>query len=60
MTCVYCGGKTKVTDCASSSDEVIRRRKCLDCGKVFYTAERDISLNKGRKLLDEYKNKKSS
>lgn len=60
MTCLYCGGKTKVIDCATSPEEVIRRRKCLECGKVFYTAERDISLNEGPKLLQEYKIKKLS
>jgi len=60
MTCLCCGGKTKVMDSGSSTEEVIRRRKCLECGKLFFTAERDISLNEGRKLLEEYKKKKVS
>lgn len=58
MTCLYCGGSTKVIESRSSTEEVIRRRKCLDCGKLFYTAERDIDYKEGVKLLYEYaKNK---
>jgi transcriptional regulator NrdR family protein len=57
MTCLYCGGKTKVIDTGRSTEEVIRRRKCLECGKLFFTAERDISYNEGRRLLEEYKGK---
>jgi transcriptional regulator NrdR family protein len=58
MTCLYCGGKTKVMDSASSTEEVVRRRKCLECGKLFFTVERDISTNEGRRLLFEYKQQK--
>lgn len=64
MTCLYCGGKTKVVESRNSVEEVIRRRKCLECGKLLYTAERDIDYKEGAKLLYEYslrnKNKKHS
>ena len=64
MTCLYCGGPTRVIDCRRSPEEVVRRRKCRDCGKLFYTAERDISYNEGKRLMNEFlqdtKNKKLS
>jgi transcriptional regulator NrdR family protein len=55
MTCLYCGGPTKVIESRGSSEEVIRRRKCLKCRKLFYTAERDISYNEGKRLMYEYR-----
>lgn len=54
MTCVYCGEKTTVEDTKKAPDEIIRRRKCLGCGKIFYTAERDIDSKLGRKLMYQY------
>ena len=49
MTCERCGGDTKVTYSkkerrepvpGSAIDLVRRRRKCLKCGKPFFTRER--------------------
>ena len=49
MTCKRCGGDTKVTYSkkerrepvpGSAIDLVRRRRKCLRCGKPFFTRER--------------------
>ena len=39
MTCKRCGGKTSVVDSAGEDDFVLRRRKCKDCGKWFFTRE---------------------
>lgn len=39
MKCVKCGGKTMVVDSAGEDDFVLRRRKCKDCGKWFFTQE---------------------
>ena len=40
MLCSECNGGTKVCDTAAEYNAVYRRRKCLSCGKTFYTAER--------------------
>lgn len=37
--CVCCDGKTKVVQTRSESDKVIRKIKCLQCNKMFYTQE---------------------
>jgi transcriptional repressor NrdR len=41
MVCIHCGGKTKVVNSRrqSRSNQVWRRRQCLDCGAVFSTRE---------------------
>lgn len=39
MDCIDCGGKTKVTNSTKYQGLVYRTRKCLDCGKIFGTAE---------------------
>lgn len=39
MVCPKCGGKTKVTDSSPTEKKVYRRRKCVECGHVFATAE---------------------
>lgn len=39
MTCLICEGKVGVEYCLSEADSVIRRRKCRECGYVFYTSE---------------------
>ena len=58
MTCPFCGGKAKVVDSASNTEEVVRKRKCLDCGKLNFTTERDIEAWKGADFINEYKYKK--
>ena len=47
MKCTKCDGDTKVTDLVhnSSSNEVYRRRKCINCGNVFYTTEFEVERN---------------
>ena len=55
MNCPYCGEATKVMETGTGQDEIIRRRKCLSCGKLFHTVERDIDYKEGSKLLREYK-----
>lgn len=39
MRCKKCKGKTRVVDSRATSDEVIRRRVCTDCGCQCYTRE---------------------
>lgn len=41
MKCIYCkDGETTVYDSASTDKVVLRRRRCLSCGKRFFTEER--------------------
>ena len=39
MKCTECGGKTKVLESGLWEDGFHRRRKCMKCGKEFYTSE---------------------
>ena len=39
MTCPVCGGKTKVIDSKSDCESIHRKKRCDDCGHIFYTAE---------------------
>lgn len=39
MKCTECGHKTKVIESGLWKDSFHRKRKCLKCGKVFYTSE---------------------
>lgn len=39
MTCPICGGKTKVDETVSNTEEIYRRRECKECGYTFYTTE---------------------
>jgi len=42
MECIYCGNdKAYVVDTRSCSGCVIRKRKCKECGKSFYTKEEE-------------------
>ena len=56
MYCVICldsketEEKTKVEESRKYGDTVYRRRRCLTCGKVFYTKEKEVD-NTGIKYL---------
>lgn len=39
MTCIRCGGNTKVIDSSYLVDRVTRKRKCKSCEYVFSTEE---------------------
>ena len=39
MFCPKCNAKTKVIDSRICEEEVFRRRKCNECGYIFYTEE---------------------
>lgn len=58
MICLKCEGDTQVVDTGSSSDEIVRRRKCKKCGYQFYTVERVADMKYPQALLAEYKTKK--
>lgn len=41
MRCPVCAGKLKTVMTRSDCEMVFRRKKCLDCGYVAYTAEEE-------------------
>ena len=56
MTCINCGGKTKVVNVAKDTDEKIRLRECTVCKTRFYTAERIIDFNEGHVAVNQIRN----
>lgn len=43
MLCMNCNSKTKVIDTALlNCNCIVRRRKCKECSKIFYTIEEYI------------------
>ena len=40
MNCPYCGGDSSVRCTRTSSDKILRYRRCKECGSVFYTEEK--------------------
>ena len=42
MTCIFCGGDTKVIESAGTSEFIIRKRQCKECKGVYYTKETDF------------------
>lgn len=57
MYCVKClenndkEEKTKVLESRKYGDSVYRCRRCLTCGKVFYTEEKEVIENTGLKYI---------
>lgn len=39
MNCKSCNAKTKVTSTEHYKNMILRRRVCINCGKVIYTVE---------------------
>ena len=55
MRCPTCKGKLRTVDTIPCSDNSIyRRKRCLECGCLFYTIEFEIERNdKCRKEINE-------
>lgn len=53
MTCPMCNSNTKVTYTYDNDDNIIRDRKCRNCGYKFRTVETDediyLRLEKGKR-----------
>ena len=47
MTCPMCEGKTTVVYTLPDADSVIRKRKCLECGYMFFTSEVEDAAAQG-------------
>lgn len=53
MNCPVCGGDNKVICSRKNCESICRRRKCLDCGHIFYTTELEMkSSNRDFHVLD--------
>lgn len=56
MTCPVCGAETKVMCCRKDCESVVRRRKCVECGYVFYTQELEVDGATYSEMEKDYKN----
>ena len=54
MTCPVCGGKSAVVRSYADNESVQRKRKCLGCGHLFYTSERESDGSEYKKMDYEY------
>lgn len=57
MTCPVCGGEVEVNKSYSDCETVARKRKCVECGYVFYTEEVETD-EKCFRDLEQIHNKK--
>ena len=46
MTCPECNGYSKVVDNVEINGTMHRKRKCIDCGHNFYTAEIEVNYKR--------------
>lgn len=54
MLCPKCKGKVTIKNTVTnSSNETYRKRKCLECGNVFYTCEFEVDNNE--EFLEEFR-----
>ena len=53
--CEVCGQDTTVFVTYSESDTVVRQRKCVSCGHIFYTQEIDMSKEDAKKFISDYR-----
>lgn len=44
MICSLCSGKLKVVDTRNikKDNSIIRRKRCINCGALYYTKEKEI------------------
>ena len=45
MTCPVCGGSVTAVDTAHTCEETYRRRKCKECGHIFFTTESELKTS---------------
>ena len=59
IPCPVCNGKSKVNRSVQDDADVVRRRRCLACGYVFYTTEADCDATYARPLFRALESKRS-
>jgi transcriptional regulator NrdR family protein len=68
MICEDCGGKMRVMETRTvNKSMIVRRRKCIKCGKLMHTFEKPDKTGKARRAItiyrrvtDEYEDRKSN
>ena len=58
MKCTICGERTRVVSTINNTDdfEIYRERKCLGCGRRYFTSEFEVDNDKDfRKLWQKYR-----
>ncbi len=47
MICPKCNGKLKVVDTRNikKDNSIIRRKRCLSCGALYYTKEKEVEYS---------------
>ena len=60
MNCKKCGGRIQARHTVTEGNSVFRIRHCLECGKVFYTEEKECSSFVFHSAYSRYRNKKKN
>ena len=45
MVCPKCSGKVRVIDNVRVDNDIYRKRRCVDCNRVFFTAEFEVEYD---------------
>jgi transcriptional regulator NrdR family protein len=53
MRCSKCGWQAKVMDSRTSGILTVRRYKCRNCGRIFFTKERGVDYEVGKSALQK-------
>lgn len=53
MKCPYCYEKARAILTKHADDYTVRLYRCTVCQSRFYTEESDVSLNRGKELMEE-------
>lgn len=59
MKCPKCKGGVKVEYTLSDVEGVYRKRRCLECGHIFYTSEVEDSADPFKDLLRQQSKRRS-
>lgn len=59
MICPNCDGELKVLDTISAEKHNYRKRKCYECGFIFYTTESVGDQDEPAKLFSEWSTERS-
>lgn len=58
MICPKCGVKAFIKYTHTTPKETVRKQQCKACGHIFYTSEKPISIEEGRKKFYEIEKRK--
>lgn len=58
MTCPKCDNDSQVIDTANLEVVTYRKRRCFNCGNIFYTVEQDCDYEEAEREIKDYRNAK--